>query len=90
MSTAEIIYSTLGVMIITWFPVWAYDREMGVWKFTKIAFWSLFCLSEVFFLIFAVNVGFWKGIVASFIVSIISLFFAWFVYFGQNMFKDRR
>ena len=90
MSTAEIIYSTLGVMIITWFPVWAYDREMGVWKFTKIAFWSLFCLSEVFFLIFAVNVRFWKGIVASFIVSIISLFFAWFVYFGQNMFKDRR
>lgn len=60
MSTAEIIYSTLGVMIITWFPVWAYDREMGVWKFTKIAFWSLFCLSEVFFLYLRLMLDFGK------------------------------
>ena len=89
MSTADMIFSTLVVMVVTWFPVWAAEREMGLWKFTKIVFLSVLCLSELDFLVFSDDVEFLKGVFGGLLIAFLSLFGARLMYFWQDMFKGR-
>lgn len=84
----DMIFSTVVVMLMTWFPAWVSREKRGLSFLTKYVFSTASALSFVYYVLY-LGVEPLKGVGGSFLIALFSVIVAWFVYFCYESFISK-